>query len=153
MDMRTYPSRVDCERARPWAALAPDGELSELERRLLDSHLAQCGACRAFFADVAATTRALRTAEYEALAEPVSVLAWRRRERYARLRAVAASAAVAVMALGLASRAPLATTERNSTALPRITDFSESLQREAAQLRAVRHAGITAAGSRTTVAV
>lgn len=44
--MTTIPPT--CERARRWASLRTDGELSELEHALLDAHLARCGSCRAF---------------------------------------------------------------------------------------------------------
>jgi predicted anti-sigma-YlaC factor YlaD len=37
-----------CERARGWASLRVDGELSELQSALLDTHLGRCRACRAF---------------------------------------------------------------------------------------------------------
>jgi predicted anti-sigma-YlaC factor YlaD len=51
-----------CERAREWASLRADGELSELESVLLDVHLARCDACRAFALGaerMAATLRAV----------------------------------------------------------------------------------------------
>ena len=54
-----------CERTRTWAALAPDGELAVLERRLLDAHLANCLACRSFADDVAAIAAELRAAAAE----------------------------------------------------------------------------------------
>ena len=148
-----FPRGVLCERARSWAALAPDGELSELERKLLDSHLDRCAACSSFFVEVAWTALELRRAAPEPLPHPISVPTWRRRQRYARIRTVGAAAAVAVMALGIASRAPLATTEQNTLNLPAITDFTENLEREDAQFRSVRDAGLTPAGSRSTLVV
>ena len=57
---------ASCERARQWCSLGLDGELSEVERGLLDRHLAVCPACRRFDADVSATTAALRASESEA---------------------------------------------------------------------------------------
>jgi len=153
MDMTMFPRGVLCERARAWAALAPDGELSELERKLLDSHLDRCAPCGSFSVEVAATALQLRLAAPAPLPQPVSVPAWRRRQRYARMRTVGAAAAVAVMALGIASRAPLTTADQESLSLPRITDFSENLEREAAQFRSVRHAGLTPAGSRSALVV
>jgi anti-sigma factor RsiW len=48
-----------------WAALAPDGELAVLERRLLDAHLAHCARCRAFAQQVAAVAAAVRGAAAE----------------------------------------------------------------------------------------
>ena len=49
-----------CEQTRAWAALAPDGELAVLERRLLDAHLAHCAACHSFAGDVARIAAVLR---------------------------------------------------------------------------------------------
>lgn len=142
MDMTRFPTGVLCERARTWAALAPDGELSELERHLLDSHLVRCAACSRFSVEVAAIALELRHAEPQPLPHPVSIPVWRRRQRYARIRTVGAAAAVAVMALGIASRAPLTTSQQKPLKLPQITDFSENVQGEDAQFRALRHAGI-----------
>jgi predicted anti-sigma-YlaC factor YlaD len=51
-----------CERAHTWISLRLDGELSELERALLDAHLAHCGDCRAAAAGVEGLTRAMRAA-------------------------------------------------------------------------------------------
>ena len=55
----------NCDRARVWASLALDGELSELERRLLQAHLGHCESCAAFVAGVEALTEVLRTAPLE----------------------------------------------------------------------------------------
>jgi anti-sigma factor RsiW len=122
--MGRHPTGVLCERARSWAALAPDGELSELERKLLDSHLQRCAACGHFAVRVAAVAAELRAAALQPLPRPVSVPIWRRRPVYARMRAVGAAAAVALMALGVASRAPLDPSERESLQLPRVTNFA-----------------------------
>ena len=58
------------------------------------------------------------------LPRPLVVPIWRRRPVYARVRAVGAAAAVAVMALGVASRAPLSASDRESFDLPRVTNFA-----------------------------
>ena len=50
-----------CHRARSLASSALDDELSELEVRLLESHLAECGECAAFAEGIAAVTTMLRT--------------------------------------------------------------------------------------------
>ena len=59
------PLRSNCERARAWASLELDAELSELERALLESHLSRCVACAAVVADMRALTRLVRGAELE----------------------------------------------------------------------------------------
>ncbi|MES1248105.1 MAG: zf-HC2 domain-containing protein [Actinomycetota bacterium] len=51
-----------CERARSWASLALDHELSELEREHLRAHLAGCEACEAFLAVAREVTHELRAA-------------------------------------------------------------------------------------------
>lgn len=122
--MTKVSNGVLCDRARSWAALAPDGELSELERKLLDSHLKRCEACSRFAVEVAAVAADLRASTLQPLPRPVTIPSWHRRPVYARFRGVAAAAAVAVMALGIASRAPLATSDRESLQLPRVVDFS-----------------------------
>ena len=124
MTMAGHQTGTLCERARTWAALAPDGELSELERKLLDAHVQRCSACAYFAVEVAAVASELRAAALQPLPRPLSVPIWRRRPVYARVRAVGAAAAVAVMALGVASRAPLTPAESDSFTPPRVTNFA-----------------------------
>lgn len=138
MGMTRFPRGVLCERARAWAALAPDGELSELERKLLDSHLARCGACSAFADEVATLAGELRSAVLEPLPMPISLPVRHRRRAYSGVHAVGAAAAVAVMALGIASRSPLSTGERESIQLPRVVDFSGGDQAEIRKLLSQR---------------
>ena len=54
-----------CERARQWASLRVDGELSELEDALLEQHLEGCASCSAFAVRLAATTEAMRAVPLE----------------------------------------------------------------------------------------
>jgi ferric-dicitrate binding protein FerR (iron transport regulator) len=54
-----------CERARQWSSLRLDEELSEVERGLLERHLAVCAECARFAAAVAATTDEVRAALLE----------------------------------------------------------------------------------------
>ena len=54
-----------CERARQWASLRVDGELSELEDSLLEKHLEGCSSCSAFAVGLAATTEAVRAVPLE----------------------------------------------------------------------------------------
>lgn len=78
-----------------------------LERRLLDAHLTNCAACRSFAGEVAAIAAELRAAAAERsrrrLIPPAAPV---RRSAGARARTVAAVAAVATMALGIAVRTP-----------------------------------------------
>ena len=118
-----------------WAALAPDGELSLLERRLLDAHLARCAACRRFADLVAHVTAELRAAAAQRparrLAPPPAPL---RRSTYARLRHVASIAAVAAMALGVASVTPDPVERERPTAPHRIAPAAV----DAAEQHAIR---------------
>ena len=90
-----------CDRAREWASLRVDGELSELESALLDAHLKRCGDCRTFVDDVAGLTRALRAAELEPLTAPVVLP--RRTRVSLRTAQMSAAAAAVVAAAGLGS--------------------------------------------------
>jgi predicted anti-sigma-YlaC factor YlaD len=63
-----------CSRARFWASLRVDGELSELEGALLDAHLGRCADCRTYAEGVAGATAALRSAPLER-ATPIVVAA------------------------------------------------------------------------------
>jgi anti-sigma factor RsiW len=97
------PARIHthaCDRARAWVSVALDGELSQLERSLLDAHLSGCAACRAFRADVRAATAALRAAPLERLEHPLSLP---HRRRFVSFRPLEAAAAVVAAAIGLGS--------------------------------------------------
>ena len=143
--MRTFSHQAaSCDRACSWASLAPDGELSELEQRLLDSHLARCGPCTRFARQVAAVAAELRAAALQPIPQPVAIPTWRRGTVAARVRAVGAAAAVAVMALGVASRAPLPSGERQSLQVQPVLDFSGGDQAEQQQLRDLRREAIVA---------
>ena len=83
-----------CERARSWASLRADGELSDLESALLDAHLGRCSSCRTFARDAEEIAVALRTARLEA---PAPFVLRPRQARRAALRALQVAAAVAVV--------------------------------------------------------
>jgi predicted anti-sigma-YlaC factor YlaD len=89
-----------CERARFWASLRLDGELSELEGALLDAHLARCEGCRAVAGGFGASTATLRSAPLERVA-PVAVELPRSPRRLLATLAVAAVLVVGVIAGGL----------------------------------------------------
>jgi predicted anti-sigma-YlaC factor YlaD len=96
-----------CERARRWASLRTDGELSELESALLDNHLGRCRSCRAFARGIEDVAAALGAARVERPA-PLALALPGRRRNAARLQYAAAStlivaaAAVAVLLGGIA---------------------------------------------------
>jgi hypothetical protein len=85
-----------CSRARFWASLRLDGELSELESALLDAHLARCEACSAVTRDFGLATADLRARPLERVA-PVTVSRNARRPR----RAFVGAAIAAVIAAGV----------------------------------------------------
>lgn len=91
---------ADCERARQWASIELDGELSTFERVLLRAHLAHCPPCRAFREQTSGLTHALRAAPLEHLEQPIQIGRTRRRFR---LRVAPAAAAMAVAFVGLGS--------------------------------------------------
>ena len=83
-----------CARARFWASLRIDGELSELEGALLDAHLARCTACREVVAGFTGAAESLRAAP---LAAPPRVAV---RGTRAPRRVLVAVAVAAVVVLG-----------------------------------------------------
>jgi anti-sigma factor RsiW len=87
-----------CERARRWAALAPDGELSEIERRLLDAHLGRCPACATFARTVGLATAEIRAAPLELASDGAWRAPCRRRRLEPALRLATRAAAVATAA-------------------------------------------------------
>ncbi|MHB8643405.1 MAG: zf-HC2 domain-containing protein [Gaiellaceae bacterium] len=91
-----------CERAREWASLRLDGELSELEQALFASHLDRCAGCAAYAAGVSATTAEIRAAKLQHLTRPIA-LPLRRRIAFAAraLQAGSGVAAVLAAAVGL----------------------------------------------------
>jgi anti-sigma factor RsiW len=87
-----------CDRARTYVSLRLDGELSEFEGALLESHLEACGSCRAFAVEVTAITTELRAAELPRLERPL-VLPSRVRTGLRGLQ-LGAAAAVVVTVVG-----------------------------------------------------
>jgi len=86
-----------CDRAREWASLRMDGELSELESALLEAHLKRCPSCASFALEVAAVALELRAASLERLEQPIS-LPLRRTRTASSLRAVQLGAAAVLVA-------------------------------------------------------
>ncbi|HKD34218.1 MAG TPA: zf-HC2 domain-containing protein [Gaiellaceae bacterium] len=88
-----------CDRARQWASLELDGELSSFELALLENHVAGCASCAEFRTEINGLTSALRAAPYE----PFQGVVLARVRRNLRLRLAPAAAAMAVAAVGLGS--------------------------------------------------
>ena len=91
-----------CERAQAWASLELDGELSQLERALLATHVRNCAACAETVAGMRTLTHTLRNAPLEPLDRPVAAIT-AARSRRARPLAVrlALAATLAAVAAGL----------------------------------------------------
>src|SRR5687768_14307874 len=135
--------RILCERARGWAALQPDGELSTFEQRLLGAHLDRCAECSAFAARIDAVAEAVRSAPLEPLAHPVSLGSvphgarriLPRRATYS----VAATAAAAAFALTIGSAVSVSGGERFTTSTPIVVVVEDSDERrEAREMREMR---------------
>ena len=93
-----------CERTRAAAALEVDGALSQLELAVLDAHVARCADCNTFRREIAELTSVLREAPAEPFrAHLILPHRWRIRAVATRAAAVAATFAVAVMALSTAT--------------------------------------------------
>jgi predicted anti-sigma-YlaC factor YlaD len=92
-----------CERARCFACLRPDGELTDTQEKFLTFHLEDCSSCRTFAEAVAGTTAAIR-ATPAVEAPQLRVVRPARRRPFARALPAAAAAAVAISA-GLAGLA------------------------------------------------
>jgi predicted anti-sigma-YlaC factor YlaD len=128
MSVLPRPS-LPCERAREWASLRLDGELSQLESAMLESHLARCAACHEVVFQTEAFTTALRTSPLEALRRPIAI------PRAAAMRAarVTAAAAVMLVAAGLgsvfATSMPSSTTE-HAAPHPALVDSDDRLLRD-----------------------
>ena len=102
MNVRALSATVTCTRVREQVSLRLDGELSELEQRMLDAHLARCQQCRAYSASVVEFTSALRAAPAVPLLRPV-IIARARRVSIARIQ-IGVAAALALAALGLGTQ-------------------------------------------------
>ena len=125
-------SSIVCDRVRGQISLDLDGELSELERRMVESHLELCSSCRAFREDVTALTSELRAAEPELLSQPI-VVSRRRRVSFARLQ-IGVAAAVAVVAVGAMAQVTGSRTERSTFRSPERFATYTQLAREVEQI-------------------
>ena len=140
--MRTVRPSVVCERVRAQVSLELDGELSQLERRMMESHLARCPECHAYERDAAALTRLLREAPLERPLYP-PVVRRPRRVSVARMQVgVAAALAVAVLGVTLQMTGP--EPQRSSVLLsldePLKFETTTQLAREVKQIIAYQRA-------------
>jgi anti-sigma factor RsiW len=129
--MSALPRSILCDRVRAQVSLRLDGELSQLESRMVDAHLARCADCREFETEVADMTARLRAAPFEMPSEPVVVS--RPGRSWVSRAQVSMVAAVAVAVLGVASQL---TDRRSEPALPHPVryDTSTELTREVKQI-------------------
>ena len=133
-----YPQTV-CSRVREQVSLELDGELSQLEQRMLGAHLERCARCAAYAADVRDATERIRNAPRAVMQRPVVV---RRRRPLTTVRLqVGVAAAFALAALGLGTQ--LASTEPQGSLAryegqPALNPPRSVYEQEQAILRVVR---------------
>jgi anti-sigma factor RsiW len=134
-----YPQTV-CTRVREQVSLELDGELSQLEQRMLGTHLERCPRCAAYAADVRDFTERMRNAPRAIMQRPVVV---RRRRAITTVRLqVGVAAAFALAALGLGSQLASSTEPQSSFARyegqPALNPPRSVFEQEQAILRVVR---------------
>lgn len=124
-----------CERAREYASLAVDGELSQFEHALLRAHLESCAGCRSYNSGLVATTERLRNAPLERLDRAITLPSRRQVVSFRRVQAGLAAALV-VTAIGLGG---LLSTLDSSNAVPpqaQLPDMAE--RREMRDINRIR---------------
>ena len=92
-----------CERVRGQVSVLLDGELSQLEQRMVAAHLERCADCRVFEATVRSFTEELRAAPVEAPQRPI-VVRRARRVAFSARQVSAAAATIAVALLGVSTQ-------------------------------------------------
>jgi anti-sigma factor RsiW len=123
---------IVCDRVRAQISLGLDGELSELESRMLESHVARCEECAAYEADVVSLTAWLREAPLEPLERPIVLRRPGRRVSVAGVQ-VGVAAALAVAVLGVVAQLGPGQTEP-AIASPTKYATYEQLSREVKQI-------------------
>jgi predicted anti-sigma-YlaC factor YlaD len=133
-----------CDRAREYSSRSLDGELSDFERALLETHLERCDECRAYATELAEIVTRLRAAPLEALPHPVALPSRRRVRTRALQGAAAAAAAVVALTAGLVgslqSHPTQARPNRTLEALIRADDFNSGDIQLQHQIRAAANA-------------
>jgi len=133
-----------CERAREWASLGLDGELSQFESVLLRTHLDECASCSAYAEKVTRATGALREAPFVPLATQIALPTRRRRPAVGlRVYQLAGSTAALAAAVLLGSMLGAPSSRPGTSATVRSGAGSESVA-EDALLRGPRLAMINA---------
>lgn len=87
---------IECERARLWASLDADSEITELERTALGAHLRGCPGCAAAVMEVGVVVRSMRRTPLVEPSRPLLLLPRGRRHRRLHLAASAAAVAAAL---------------------------------------------------------
>lgn len=113
-----------CDRARQWASLGLDGELSELERSLLDAHLARCPECARVVGEVRAVALRMRA---EPLVQPALPVVLPRRRTRARAFQIGVAAATVAVGISLGTLAGSLSHPRTSATAAQQADFSRAL--------------------------
>ena len=135
--MRTFVSASwACDRAHQAVSLHLDGELSQLERALLERHLDRCSDCAEFAADASVLTRELRAAPPVRLERPIE-LPLRRRVGYGFRNAGAWAAAASVAATALFAVMALPAQRRSAPTSAR-TIYYQKTDQDLRDLRALR---------------
>ena len=135
-----YPQIV-CTRVREQVSLELDGELSQLEQRMLGTHLERCPRCAAYAADVRDVTERIRSAPRAIMQRPVVV---RRRRALTTVRLQAGvAAAFALAALGLGTQLAVSPESQSGSLAhyegqPALSPPREVVEQEQAILRVVK---------------
>jgi predicted anti-sigma-YlaC factor YlaD len=116
-----------------------DGELSQLEQRMVAAHLERCADCRTFERNVREFTRKMREAPLESPRAPV-VIARRARRAVLSAANVSVAAMLAVAVLGVAAQLGPGQSSSSATRFTTATLFTAGWQpeREIAQIDARR---------------
>jgi anti-sigma factor RsiW len=150
MHMSVAYSQTVCARVREQVSLELDGELSQLEQRMLATHLERCERCAAYATDVREVTERLRSAPHAVMQRPVVV---RRRRQLTTVRLqVGVAAAFALAALGLGTQIAASTESHGSLSRfegrPALNPPRVVLEQEQAILRVVKRGrGLPTPGS------
>ncbi len=123
-----------CDGARAQISRRLDGEMSQLEERMLELHLDRCADCRTFDAQAAEFTRRLREAPLEPLGFPIEIRRTRRTSLARAQVGIAAVVAIAVIGSVLQIALPGASTSGQAFRTPDRFPTSRQVDREVKQI-------------------